>query len=178
MPKQQISFITDILLKRFDTYITEINNKFGFIIAFNTFILGTLVIKLQDVSALFSHPKILNLLPFIIFTIFFGITCSLFFAFKAIIPSLDSGNKNAEYHSLIFFGSIAQMEQKTFISKIENQSEDTLFEDLIFQSHCLAICAHKKHMLIKYSIYSTFYGVLLPIVFMAFLKIIEYFVAP
>lgn len=173
--KDEQKYLLDKLFNRMDLYYGSINSKSTFIISFNTFILGTLVIKYKDIMMSFNNQKILCILPVIFLFIILGVSMSLYRVFKAVTPYLSSGNKPSSYHSILFFGSISEISIEDYINNIESLDDDKLKEDMIRQTHELAVGLNEKFVNITKSMYWIIFFIMIPLGSIAFLKIIEWF---
>ena len=158
---------SQFLIDRFDHYYDSVNNKGNFLLAFNTFICGTVIVSYKGIIALVSSDSCswywLNIL--LICLLIFALI-SIAFILSAIYPYLKSGNKSPNsYHSLIFFGSISSLKEDEFINKFKSQTEDSIKEDLIRQIYQLANGLTEKYNKLKYAGYFIYFelGLLLPI---------------
>lgn len=169
-------YLLDKLLSRIDYYIGSINAKSAFIITFNTFILGTILLKYNDTINAFTHEKFSYIIPIIILVILFGSGMSLCNVFKAVIPYMESGNKPSSYHSLLFFGSISQMSLDDFNDRVLELDKDKLLNDLVRQTHILSIGINNKFNYISKSVFWAVYFILIPIGLVILLKVIDWFI--
>jgi hypothetical protein len=166
--------ILEMTINRVDRYTEAINSKSAFIIAFNTFVLGTIVIKYSDILALFINSLIKNVVYVLIVALFVGVGASLIFCFLAVKPYLKSGNSTGEYVSMIFFKSISSMKIETYKNQIQNLDDDIIINDLCHQNHVLSLGLSNKYKQIQRSIFCIFFLELLPMICMAFLKCVDW----
>lgn len=129
-----------LVLQRIDTYINSINTKGSFIVAFSTFICGSLIAKYAELNIIIReshHPDFINLLIIAVFSVSI---LTVFVVGLAVYPFLKSGNSTkTKYHSHIFFNSIAEFEsEKEFLKSCESYSETDAEEDLKRQVYILS----------------------------------------
>lgn len=163
-------------LKRIDDAVNSVNSKSNFLISFNTFIIGTIILKNKDIINSFDYPKFKYLLPFLLFIILLGCGYSLLKIFEAVNPFLESGNKPSVYHSLIYFGSIANLDSDTFKSQVLKATNESYVDDLSYQIHLLAKGVNKKNLCLLKAMFYMRVLVLVPIGIIAILKVIEWFI--
>lgn len=173
--KEAQDYILDKTLSRIDSLMGAINTKASFIIGFNTFILGAIVLKHKEVLQSFTHQKIVQIVPFILLLILAGVGISCVFVFLAVDPFRKSGKEKSKESSLLYFGSIAEMESDIFEERINEIDSEKLKTDLIIQIHTLAGGLSDKFKNISLSMRCLMYVVLLPLVVLAFLKVFEWF---
>jgi hypothetical protein len=128
------------LMSRYDQHFDSVNNKGNFLLTFNTFIFGAIIVSYKDIIQLI-HSECLKgwmnlcLLIFVILSL-----VSLALIIKAIYPFLDS-----KPTSLLYFGSIASMKKDIFINKFRDQEEAEIQEDFFDQLHQLSTGLIKKY---------------------------------
>lgn len=180
MKSKPQSYLLDKVLSRIDFYIDTTNSKASFLIAFNTFILGSIIF---GYDTLFKSYNILSAFPFSILlhfsaiVIIGGCTASILFTLRSIQPFLKSGNTTEEYHSLLYFGSIKELKPGVYKEKVENLTQDTLDDDLIRQTHVLSTGLKNKFDNIGKSIICIKI-IIIPVVFLSCLKIIDLIIKP
>jgi len=134
------------ILGRFDFYIGSTNAKAALLIAFNTFVTGTIVLKGQDVSALFGRYRMAYSLA--VLALFVGAlasVASMWLTFKVIRPYLDSARSPTQYHSVLFFNHVAEHANlDEYRSAVQGLDEDALTKDLTAQAHALAVGLRSK----------------------------------
>lgn len=141
------------VIHRYDTYIDTTNSKAAFLIAWNTFLFGTLVVKSADFAmGLSTHPKLQG--GFWTIAVMLAISClaSLWFTFKVVNPFLSSPRKPMDYHSLIFFCHVAELDESKYLTEIESLTEDKAVRDLAFQANVLAKGTTAKFTSLKLAI--------------------------
>jgi len=169
-------FLLDKTLSRIDFYVNSINTKASFNMAFDTFIIGAIILRYSDIISNFKYPKLQYLVPLILLVISIGCFLSIYFVIRATNPYLKSGNEPSSYHSLLFFGSIAEMELDVFINNIKDIDDIRLQDDLVRQVHILSVGLSGKFSNISKSTFCITYFVLLPIAVLALFQSIDWFV--
>ncbi|WP_026461374.1 Pycsar system effector family protein [Adhaeribacter aquaticus] len=149
--KEKISHLK-FIIGRYDAYANAVNTKGSFLLAFNSFAAGGYIIKyldlvdkLRDQCILLAWFQVISAL-FIISSIL-----SIWLSIKAVYPSLDSGNLRGAYQSLIYFGSVSELDQSTFLTEIAKQDEAGTIDDLSRQSHQVARIVNKKFAYISWA---------------------------
>jgi len=145
----------DLLIKiinRYDTYITSTNAKASLIIAWNGVVVGSILLKYQEIINQFSRmPKALCVAPILLVVcgvlalVSNGLILGIIFPF--LKPSRDGRG------SLIYFGSVAQTDHKEYLKSVSNASVDDLIEDLAQQASTLAIGLNGKMLRLQKSIW-------------------------
>jgi hypothetical protein len=156
-------FLLDKNLSRIDFYINSINTKAAFIITFNTFVVGSIVLNFDKISRQLI-PIYTSVMLFLSLTIIISAGVSIAYVLQAVYPYLDpGGNKERGYTSLLFFKSISEQSLETFEQNVRTLDGETLLNDLIKQNHILSIGASSKFQSISISILWLIYGVLVPV---------------
>ena len=129
-----------LVLQRIDTYINSINTKGSFIVAFTTFICGSLIAKHTDLKQLILESEHAELSNCLIIILFILSILTVFIVGLAIFPYLKSGNSTtSKYHSHIFFNSIAEFEsEKDFLKSCESYSDADAVNDIQRQVYTLS----------------------------------------
>lgn len=156
------------LIERFDGYYAEINNKGAFLLAFNTFIIGSLLISYKDLVEIIEWNKKSH------FSILLGIILlmslsSMFFTIRAIMPYLKSKKDGDNvYKSFMFFKNIAEYDQSAYVSMMSNFQGLDISRELSIQVHNLSTGLHFKHKLVRVALIINIVQlfVLLPIVYL------------
>jgi len=159
----EIKYLLDKTISRIDTYITSVNTKAVFIVTFNTFILGAIIVNFDRIVGITKLPPYPLLIILLLFVIAFSSALSIIYVFNAVAPFLKSGNVEGEYSSLLFFGSISKMPLEEYEKNVSKSDEASIFLDMIRQNHVLAVAASEKFRLIGHSIFILVYFVLVPI---------------
>lgn len=147
----KIAFITGVI-KRYDNYIISTNAKASLIIAFNSLIIGTVLMKFNVIMSFYNYSdkSVVGLLLFLIAS---SSLLSLFFVFSVVYPYLNNKNSNEhEEDSLIFFGSVSKLESQDYLDRINDCSPDELIKDLTEQALILAKGLNSKMLRMRRSI--------------------------
>ena len=161
MDSEKYNAIT-FVISRYDTYFNLANIKASLLITTNAVLLGV---------AISSYIALLEKYPLIAGSWYIksGMTASIaliiiscFFSLKVIFSFLSSGNRTADYHSLVFFGSVCEMKRKTFITKFKEQTASELLTDLSEQAHILSCGLHEKYKNLNRSTIFCGLSILLP----------------
>lgn len=147
-------------IQRFDFYINSTNVKASSIIAFNTFVLGGIVLKASEILPLKGVDHCLYLasgISLIISAI--ASLVSLITTFFVISPFLkSSGDTDPKvkepYSSTIFFADIAKLSSATqLLEQIKSSSDEVIYQDLSIQAYSLAQGLNGKFEKIKMIFY-------------------------
>ena len=154
----QIKFI----IQRYDTYIAGVNTKGTFIVAFNTFFCGVAVSNYDKLKLLFVPNGNVTALNIHLLILFVLSVASTFIVGLAVFPYLKSGNSSKEkYHTLIFFGSVAEYkDENEYARTFKKMSAEEFEDDAAKQANLLARGVRSKFKLIGISMW-VFFGQLL-----------------
>ena len=141
------------IIQRFDSYISAANTKGNFLLAFNTFLCGSVIANYKTLSGLIEDVSALKFLSICLFALFIIGLVTTGLIMKAVYPFLSSGNSTKEkYHSLIFFNSIAQYESdRDFMAAFQQQSNEGVNEDMAKQSFYLAKALKLKYKVLAWA---------------------------
>lgn len=140
------------IIGRFDTHISGTNSKAAFLIAFNTFIVGGIALKWQDVRSIIgdAHSQVFICIAVLLMVTSAAALASLYYTFLAIYPYLISPRRPNEYHSNVFFGSICEhATPDKYLDSVADLRETTLRTDLAFQAYVLASGLNEKFAAIR-----------------------------
>lgn len=147
-------------IQRIDHYYSGVNFKGSFFLGVNTFLLGGCLASLQSDSLDQIGLQVgINFLLIALTSLL-----SIAYVLWAILPFLKNG-KSYDYESLIFFGSIAEMDFGKFNSNLEKTEEDEFEKDLTRQIHTLSVGLKKKFLRIRTAGITLFISILLSISF-------------
>jgi len=150
--RQKISFLLEII-KRYDTYIVSTNSKASLIIAFNSLVLGTVLLKFGDIIGFYSATNMKAFVGFTLLLVTASTLLSLFFVFQVVYPFFGTTSDNKKQKSsLIYFGSVSNMSTDEYLEKITNSSLTQIIEDLSAQTTILAGGLQDKMLKMRYSI--------------------------
>jgi len=147
----KMTFITDVI-KRYDNYIISTNAKASLIIAFNSLIIGTVLLKFSDIMSFynFSDKFVVGLLLFLIAS---SSLLSLFFVFSVVYPYFNNNNSDEHQEdSLVFFGSVSKLKSQDYLNRLNVCSTDDLVKDLVVQATILANGLNLKMLRMRQSI--------------------------
>lgn len=162
-----------INLKRFDSYISAAHTKANYLISFNTFILGTLIIKYNDLlknCQIWEKYSLWGLMLIAAICAFIA----LIFCFYGSNIYLCSNNESGKYHSLLFFGSINDLKEETYIENINKLNDNKIDNDLSKQTYSLAKGCYRKYKSLKKAHWITLWGVLLPSGLILITRLVKY----
>jgi len=165
----KITFIIDVI-KRYDNYIISTNAKASLIIAFNSIILGTVLLKFGDIISFYNSSGIRGAVGLLLVLISASSLLSLFFVFSVVYPyfgsKTDDGNQQ---HSLVYFGSVSKISGQEYLNRLEICSIEGLIKDLTEQATILARGLNAKMLKMRHSIESITFS----LVFILFLVILR-----
>ena len=142
-----------LILQRIDNYISGVNTKASFIIAFNVFLFGNIISQHKNIKEIIENCEYSSLGFWVLISILFLSIVSIFIVGLAIFPYLKSGNSTkGKYHSLIFFNSIADFDcDKDYLEATNKQSESEILDDLKLQIHTLSKGLNAKFIKIAWA---------------------------
>jgi hypothetical protein len=164
------------LIGRYDTYINSTNTKASLVIAWNGVVIGTILLKYNDLLMNYEPTKWAVVIASILLTLM-GIcsVVSIALIFNVIFPFLKSTSRIPTGRvltdeSTIFFGSVAQLSAAEYQNQIRGLTSGTLLADLTDQAVILAQGLNAKMELIRKSILAIM-GELLLIAALLILKV-------
>lgn len=153
----KIDYLFEII-KRFDFYTNSTNAKASLIIAWNGVLIGTVLLKYSEILSIFQTVYWAKI-TVIFFLLLIGISGAIsnLFIFWGVFPFLRKSSKAPtgkilESESAIFFGSVAQLDAKTYHDKILNSDATDLLTDLTDQAATIAQGLNNKMKLIRISL--------------------------
>jgi len=137
---------TKFIIQRFDSYISGANTKGNFLLAFNTFLCGSIIANYKSLLSLIEGRGVQYLNVTLILIMIIGLITTGIIV-KAVYPFVRSGNSSKEkYHSHLFFSSVAEYEnEKSFAEAYRQRSDEETDEDMARQAYCLALGLKKKY---------------------------------
>lgn len=166
--KYKISFLLDVI-RRYDTYIVSTNAKASLIIAFNSLVMGAILLRFGDIIAFYSSPGMKVTVGFLLVVISASTLLSLFFVFRVVYPFLGNvTDEKDQKPSLIFFGSVAKMSTKEYMENISKASLYQLIDDLSSQATILASGLNEKMLKMRRSISAILFTMVLIFVLVLF----------
>ena len=170
--KYKISILLDII-KRYDTYIVSTNAKASLIIAFNSLIMGAVILKFGDIIGFYSTPNMKILVGFLLVTITGSTLLSLFFVFGVVYPFFGNTSEDKKQNtSLIYFGSVSEMSNIEYMDKISNTTLEQFASDLSTQATILARGLKEKMQKMRNSINAITFSIVI-IMTLVFLRAAE-----
>ena len=141
------------VVQRYDTYINATNPKTSIVLTFNTFVFAAVVLKWSDISQGFGPDRVpVAIATGLLIIIAVSSLVSLWFGLNTVVPVLNSPKEPKVYHSLVFFGHVAEFTTPSEYSKATcAATEINLVEDLAMQAHTLAKIAMHKFSLLQWA---------------------------
>lgn len=130
-------------LVRFDQYITLFNTKANIIIAFESLLISSFVIKAGEIYSGFgTHKFMAGLAGAAIFVVAFSGVCALWHALSVVKPNLTTSDKPSK----IFFVDVAKSlgKESEFSADYKTISQESMLEDICRQLPSLAATASAK----------------------------------
>lgn len=150
----KISLLLDVI-KRYDTYIVSTNAKASLIIAFNSLILGTVLLKFSDIVGFYTSANVKSFVGFLLVAITVSTLLSLFFVFRVVYPYFGGvADEKRQQTSLIYFGSVASMSDQEYLERLSKISLEQLVADLSVQITILATGLKDKMLKMRHSIWA------------------------
>lgn len=152
-----------LVLNRIDTYINSINTKGTFVVAFTTFLCGSLIAKFTELKKLIDLSNHSGLIYFLLIVLFSISIITVFFVGLAIFPFLKSGNSTtSKYHSHIFFNSIAEFKSENeYLESCKSYDEKDASLDLQRQIYTLSKGLKSKFQKIGFAMVLFFVNLLI-----------------
>ncbi|MAT89526.1 MAG: hypothetical protein CMC35_02435 [Flavobacteriaceae bacterium] len=149
------------VLNRFDHYIEGANSKGNFLLAFSAFLFGFIVTSFNDIIG-FNNGKAENwTIGLLIGILVIGIL-SIGFTIAAVFPFLKTNNSSSKkYHSLVFFKSIADMNEEDFLNQYKEQKDKKVCKDIAKQIYSISKGLKTKYNRIRWSIRMVFVQLIL-----------------
>jgi len=174
-----VSALRELLLEknlsRFDSYINAVNTKAAFLVTFNTFTLGTLLLKHDVVLAPYMAIKGYGKIGAALFVLcILAIAIAILFSFLATSPFLKIGDGCGKGATLFFFESVAQMGKQAYSERLKDLSDKDILADLIDQTHILAIGVASKFEKIRIATLVTVFGTISSLFLSAVFRFIDW----
>jgi len=149
------------VINRFDFYTNSTNVKTSLIIAWNSFIFGTILMKYDDILTLFppiGWPHYISIFFVSLFGIFSII--SNIFAFQVALPFLQPSSINLSSSSMFFFGSVSKKSVEDYSVEIGGASFEFILSDLCDQAVTVARGLSEKMAKLQNSIQAIYGGLI------------------
>jgi len=167
--KERVDFLFKKIL-RYDFYINSTNAKASIIIAWNSIVIGTILLKYNPIIGLYLTPEwayyVAHVLLIIMAT---SSIVSIGFMFQVINPFLLAGSNDTCSKSLMFFGDISKMSLDEYSKKEIGLTYEEIHSDIIRQAYVLATGLNNKMKNMQRSITAIYIG-LLPFSLLILLK--------
>ena len=146
-------------IQRYDHYIGTTNAKAAFLIAWNTFLFGTVVVKGKDIASAMApvNWEVVTVAALLCLAAVAALI-SLWFTFRVVNPFLKSPATPMGYQSMIFFGHVAQFNKEEYHEHIASMTDDAAIRDLCYQANVLAVGTKGKFARLKCAIAVVLYG--------------------
>ena len=149
------------VLDRFDHYIEGANSKGNFLLAFSAFLFGFVVTSFETILA-YDNGQSKSLTSGLLVAILIVGLVSIAFTISAVFPFLKTNNSSSKkYHSLLFFNSIAEMEEDTFLQQYREQKDKKACKDMARQIFAISKGLKTKYARISWAIRLVFVQLLL-----------------
>ncbi len=142
-------------LDRIHEWVKAADQKASIWLAFQGVCLTLIAAEIGKLRGLLSSSPN-DLLLILLIASFVGVCLGIYKSVTAIIPRLNSKNKEK---SLLFFGDIASLSLENFRERLKNYGDGDFRNDLIKQIHVSSLIATKKHRLFRESIFSFLLGI-------------------
>jgi len=140
------------VLSRFDHYIEGANSKGNFLLAFSAFLFGFIVTNFNDIVEFNNFSGKNWITGLLIVILVFGII-SIGLTIAAVFPFLKTNNSTSKkYHSLVFFNSIAEMNEEDFLIQYKEQKDKKVCKDMAMQIYAISKGLKTKYNRISWSI--------------------------
>lgn len=145
MDSNNIKYILEKDMTRFDEYIERADNKANFILTICGVLLVAVLFQSKDLVLQNDNQLIKNIVFFVSSGISISLIISIYFSLMVIIPRTPCGS----YTSLFYFEDVKSLKNNDFYSKLKSMSEEDMFKDFGKQVNQLAIICSKKMNKIK-----------------------------
>jgi len=151
-------------LERIDKYIHLANIKASLVLPANAILLGFLLDNKETYLKILEDTSLswFTLISYV--AVLFSIVISILFSIFVVIAYLKSDSKSGDYYSLLYFGSIGEMELNTFLKKISEITEESFIDDLGRQIYLLSKELKKKFCRVNWSLSFLSFSFILSIV--------------
>ena len=146
--KEDIKYVLDKDMERFDEYIERADNKANFLLTISGALIIAIFFQGNELITKLTSSEIKFIMFIIIAITIFFLAKTIYFSLQVIIPRIP--NKNEK--SLFYFESVKKYENDNLIETIKACSEEDMFGDLSKQVAQLAkICSAKMNNVKKAS---------------------------
>lgn len=160
----KITFVMEVI-KRYDNYIVSTNAKASLIIAFNSLIIGTVILKFNDIISFYVSSSAKTAVSLLLVLISASSLLSLFYVFLVVYPYLGyKSGEEKQKNSLIYFGSVSGMGEKAYFENLDKITLEELLTDLSGQAVILATGLRQKMLRMRRSIETITFSLILILV--------------
>lgn len=147
-----------LVIQRIDEYTSGINTKGTLIVAFNTFLFGSVITQHEEFLAMAKACSCTKTVYILFVLLCTAELLSTFFVGLAVFPYMKSGNSDADgYRSHMFFKSIAEFSSdEAYHASCAQQTEEQTLIDLQKQIYVLSKGLTDKHHWIGYAMWCFF----------------------
>jgi hypothetical protein len=161
LTEEKIILVFEVI-KRYDTYIVSTNAKASLIIAFNSVILGTTLLKFGNIIAFYTYAWVEGFVGLILALVTGSCILSLTFIFSVVYPYFGrKTDEEKQQNSLVYFGSVRHMSGEDYLERLRKSSQEELAADLSHQVTILADGLQEKMIKIRRSISAIIFSLIL-----------------
>jgi hypothetical protein len=160
MMEEKRNEILRFIISRFDHYFNLANIKASLLLTINGVLIGVAFSTYLNLFNKAIRPGLKTCVQIGFSMSVILVLISAYFALKVIFAFLKSGKRSLDYHSLVFFGSIQEIEREIFVKKFQETSLDEINKDLIEQAHVLSSGLYKKYKHLNIAVVLTGLGFL------------------
>lgn len=149
------------VLNRFDHYIEGANSKGNFLLAFSAFMFGFIVTSFGNIAE-FDNNKAIGCTTGLLIAILVLGLISIGFTIAAVFPFLKTNKSSSKKNdSLVFFNSIAEMNEEDFLTQFKQQKDKKVCKDMAKQVFVISKGLKKKYRRISWAIRFVFLELIL-----------------
>lgn len=146
MDKDNVKYILDKDISRFDEYIEKADNKANFSLTICVAVLVAIIFQNRDLFSKINNQCIEKIMVLDLIFISIALIASIVFSLLVIIPRFSSDLDK----SLFYFEDIKSLGSDSFYNKLKNVSEEEIIKDLSKQVSISAkICSIKMNRVKK-----------------------------
>lgn len=151
-------------LERIDKYINLANIKASLVLPANAVLLGFLLSGQETYFKILNGTSIYWFTAVSLIATLISIAISILLSILVVIAFLKSGSKPGDYFSLLYFGSICDLELDAYLKKVCNITKESFYDDLGRQIHLLSKELIKKFRLVNWSLGFLFFSFIILVV--------------
>lgn len=148
------------IISRFDFYFGTMNAKAALVAAFNSFALGTILLRWNDLVALFEgYPNAEKAAAILLVVSAVASIVSLAAVFASINPYLKSRQTPGTYHSSFYFRHVAEHESaEAYLDAFCKLEPADIVHDLASQAHVLSRGLRSKFRMMNIAVLVLIFG--------------------